>query len=371
MKKANRDEALRCKEIAMHALTARDYAKCIRLLEKSLKLYFFDEVNVLLSRIRSEAISGSRMPSSPRKHNIHTSPKNNSVDWKTRMAYTPEQLRNVQRIISSTTYYDILEISRNATDDEIKKAYRKLALRIHPDKCHAPGAEEAFKNVGKAFQCLSDASKRRKYDASGKDPQSSQQYPQGPSNFDPEFMSANDIFQAFFGNPQQTRQGNRGRQAGYHGQQNNHEEVNLFKFLPFLLIFGVSILSTVFQQPAQVGARFSFTPTTDFRFRVSTNQMEIPYYVRADHAKSHTPGSTARKKFDESVETLYIQSTANDCQYEERIARQKIQMATHRGLQDEVDLLTTQPRPSCDTLEALKSKYPEEFRRRRTSWNEL
>ncbi|CAK9083118.1 DnaJ homolog subfamily B member 1 [Durusdinium trenchii] len=66
-------------------------------------------------------------------------------------------------------YYHILGIEKGASDDEIKKAYRKLALRLHPDKCKEPGAEEAFKKVGEAFSVLSDADKRRKYDTYGAD----------------------------------------------------------------------------------------------------------------------------------------------------------------------------------------------------------
>ena len=57
-------------------------------------------------------------------------------------------------------YYAVLSVERTATDSEIKKAYRKLAVKIHPDKCQGTGAEEAFKIVSKAFACLSDSEKR-------------------------------------------------------------------------------------------------------------------------------------------------------------------------------------------------------------------
>eukprot|EP00438_Fugacium_kawagutii_P008437 Skav234483 [mRNA] locus=scaffold1647:365328:369397:- [translate_table: standard] len=66
-------------------------------------------------------------------------------------------------------YYRILGVEKGASDDEIKKAYRKLALRLHPDKCKDSGAEEAFKKVGEAFSVLSDTDKRRKYDQFGAD----------------------------------------------------------------------------------------------------------------------------------------------------------------------------------------------------------
>ena len=58
-------------------------------------------------------------------------------------------------------------MAKSATADEIKKAYRKLALQLHPDKNTAVGAEEAFKKVNKAWDVLSDKSKRMTYDNFG------------------------------------------------------------------------------------------------------------------------------------------------------------------------------------------------------------
>ena len=61
-------------------------------------------------------------------------------------------------------YYKILEVSKNATLDDIRKAYKRLAKKYHPDVCKEPGAEEKFKDIAEAYSILSDSDKRRRYD---------------------------------------------------------------------------------------------------------------------------------------------------------------------------------------------------------------
>jgi molecular chaperone DnaJ len=92
-------------------------------------------------------------------------------------------------------YYEVLGVSRDANESEIKKSFRRLARELHPDvNDHDPEAEEKFKEAAEAYEVLSDAEKRRTYDAYGREGLRS-------GGFDPGagFGSIDDIFQAFFG----------------------------------------------------------------------------------------------------------------------------------------------------------------------------
>ena len=64
-------------------------------------------------------------------------------------------------------YYKILGITKGASEDDVRKAYRKMALRYHPDKNKSAGAEEKFKEVAEAYEVLSDKKKRDIYDNYG------------------------------------------------------------------------------------------------------------------------------------------------------------------------------------------------------------
>jgi molecular chaperone DnaJ len=93
-------------------------------------------------------------------------------------------------------YYEVLGVSRDAGDADIKKAFRRLARELHPDvNSHDPGAEEKFKEAAEAYEVLSDSDRRATYDRYGHEGLRSGGY---APNFDG-FGSVADIFEAFFG----------------------------------------------------------------------------------------------------------------------------------------------------------------------------
>jgi curved DNA-binding protein CbpA len=66
--------------------------------------------------------------------------------------------------MTAKDYYAILRVKRDASADEIKKAYRNLAVKYHPDLCKEPGADEKFKEINEAYTILKDPTKKRSYD---------------------------------------------------------------------------------------------------------------------------------------------------------------------------------------------------------------
>ncbi len=119
-----------------------------------------------------------------------------------RASRRPEGLNLEIMSVTFKDYYNILGVNKNAPQDEIRAAYRKLARKYHPDVNKDSDAEERFKEVGEAYAVLSDPEKRKAYDQFGT-VQKPPQAPQGgwtyetSGNIDPEAFS--DFFQTLFG----------------------------------------------------------------------------------------------------------------------------------------------------------------------------
>src|SRR5436189_2981512 len=90
-------------------------------------------------------------------------------------------------------FYELLEVSRDATADDLKRAYRRLARQLHPDTNPDPAAEDRFKEITVAYEVLSDPEKRQRYDRYGVEGFGSDPFAGFAGG------GINDIFEAFFG----------------------------------------------------------------------------------------------------------------------------------------------------------------------------
>jgi molecular chaperone DnaJ len=103
--------------------------------------------------------------------------------------------------MSKEDYYSLLGVDRNASDDELKKAYRKMALKYHPDKNQGDkAAEEKFKEISEAYDVLHDADKRAAYDRHGHAAFAGGGYGAQSQAYGGNFRDAADIFNEVFGN---------------------------------------------------------------------------------------------------------------------------------------------------------------------------
>ena len=112
-------------------------------------------------------------------------------------------------------YYDLLNVSRDANPETLKRAYRRLARQYHPDVNKEPGAEERFKEIGRAYEVLSDPEKRSRYDQFGEAGVG------GAAGGMPDMGDMGgfaDLFESFFGGGAATGRGSRRRQGPTQGQ---------------------------------------------------------------------------------------------------------------------------------------------------------
>lgn len=253
---------------------------------------------------------------------------------------TPEEQALVRRILGTQDHYKVLGVSKSATEAEIKKAYHKLALKLHPDKSKAHGADEAFKKFSKAFTVLSEADTRASYDRYGMDDEQMQNARAAGARrayssrdeIDPE-----EIFRQFFGtnfgggmDPRarvfRTQFGGAGHGARRRQQNMSREEREaaanaqargmLFQVLPILLV----MLFTLFASDGTGGYPYSLQRTKSFPARLNTANREIPFYVpsvdRFD--QQYPPGSSLRTRTERDVEMDYREVLTQHCSYERR-----------------------------------------------------
>ncbi|KEG08372.1 chaperone protein DnaJ [Trypanosoma grayi] len=235
----------------------------------------------------------------------------------------------VQHVLRNrANYYRVLFLERGATTEQIKVAYKKMALKCHPDKNKHPNASEAFKLVGTANATLADEAKRRIYDrqgAEGVQRHESRNGSRGAGAAHHAYRQPNDFFEEFFG-----------RAAGMHGHGARvyEAEVNanlllvvpllIFLFLAILLQSSLTDISEYQRpQPRHGGgnvASFSLTPDPAQGLvveRMATyNGLRVKYYVNRKWADKAARGFFDVRRTEREVLQQQQESLARRCEAE-------------------------------------------------------
>lgn len=344
----NKDDAAKCMSIGKGALEAGDRARAIKFLNKAKRLDPALPIDDLLAPLLnpqddSPAFSSSSPPPPPpqpeaagaeeaaeadglRERKQKGKKREEEESSGAAREYTAEQLEVVRQVKKhSRDYYQILGLEKECTVEDVRKAYRKLSLKVHPDKNKAPGAEDAFKAVSKAFQCLSDAESRKHYDLVGSDEPVTHHRRASTArayngfyedDFDPDEIFRN----FFFGNmaPATTRQfGQFGtfhfRTGGMHahGQQNSGGSTvrMLIQLLPVLLLLLLNFLPS--SEPV-----YSLSRSYPYEHKFQTPR-GVSYYVKlANFEEQYPRQSTERATLERHVERDYYSIITQNCRVE-------------------------------------------------------
>ncbi|XP_057430073.1 chaperone protein dnaJ 49 [Lotus japonicus] len=332
----NKDEALRCVRIAEEAIASGNKDRALKFIKIAQRLNSDLPVDALLSacnRLDSQSSGGATAAAGGGGGGGKTPRAPARTEER---SYTEENVQLIREIKGKSDYYAILGLERSCSGDEIRKAYRKLSLKVHPDKNKAPGSEDAFKKVSKAFKCLSDDGSRRQYDHTGlvDEFEASQQSSfrrrrrrttAAHDIFEDEF-DPDEVFRAFFG--QSTVFGRRTHLYRTNGTGGNHQRhefqgggggggggaglniMLLVQLLPFLIIFLLAYLP--FSEPD-----FSLHKNYSYQIPKTTEQHGVQFFVKSQAFDANYPlGSSARAAIEDNVIKDYKNMLRRYCQVE-------------------------------------------------------
>ncbi|KAL6221720.1 hypothetical protein ACLB2K_005115 [Fragaria x ananassa] len=334
----NKDDALKCFRIGKVALNGGDRTRALKFLAKARRLDPSLPIDDLLSSVEkdsdppppngaktADAPAGSGLGMHPLRQRTASGSGSGSSS-SSASGYTAEQVTIVKELKKKKDYYEILGVERSCSVEDVRKAYRKLSLKVHPDKNKAPGAEEAFKSVSKAFQCLSNAESRKKYDVSGSDEpvyerRRAPRHGGGGNGF---FyaggdVDADEIFRNFFFGggmaPATTQfrgfsfgQGMGGARPAEYGSGGFNART-LIQLLPVLLILLLNFMPS--SEPV-----YSLSRNYPYEYRFTTER-GVNFYVKSTKFEQDYPsGSADRARLDQQVERDYFSVLSQNCRLE-------------------------------------------------------
>jgi len=404
----NKGEAERCRDMGAEALRRGQNSRAAKLLKKSLQLYPLPGVKALLGQAErrleaeqqgsggagtgagdensSRAANGSGQgfatggnagearrpagaapPLSSRTFARSASTASSTASGAAGTGacgreYTEEQERIVKQVLHAKeggrgAHYRVLGVEQDANESTLKKSYRKMALKLHPDKNSAPNADEAFKAVGLAYATLSDSQKRAVYDRYG-DEDPDNRGSTGPGgmrhgnmHFNGQEVSPEDLFNMFFGGmpggggargfggpgvrmyssgfgPGSAAGGMPRRRGGQRQEEPEQPGFMQFaQFLPIIMLFLLSFLNFPGDGSSSTGSNpyFSLAHSPPFVNPLKTELTqvkEIPYFVTDKFMRTYYRDRFQRAQVERMVEKSYEKYLTAECKNQEIYKRQ-------------------------------------------------
>ncbi|XP_061692732.1 dnaJ homolog subfamily B member 12a [Syngnathoides biaculeatus] len=363
---SNKDEAERCIKIALNALSNDQPDKARKFLEKAQRLFPTDQAQTLLETLAQNGkppdqnggpVNGER-PSMRHRHHRESAETSGQGPTDSSKPYTAEQMEAVRKIKGCKDYYQILGVEKTASDEDLKKAYRKLALKFHPDKNHAPGATDAFKAIGNAYAVLSNVEKRRQYDQYGEErshPGRQRQHRDFEADISPE-----DLFNMFFGGGFPTSNVHVYRNGRMHFAHHNRQErrehqrdggLALFvQLMPILILILVSALSQL--MVTQPPYSLSYRPSAGYIHKRHTSHLKVPFFV-GERFNAEFTGADL-KNVERTVEEDYISNLRNNCWKEKQQKEGLMYRARYFGDSELYQRAQRMGTPSCNRLSEIQ-----------------
>ncbi|EFJ32100.1 hypothetical protein SELMODRAFT_439983 [Selaginella moellendorffii] len=329
---SNRGEAERCVQIARAAIESGDKSRARKYVSIARRLRPEDlDVRELASKLglgEEDDIrksSGGSKSSSQRNGEHESEVKDTASSTTASSDPSPEQIEIVVRINRTVDYYEILGLGKECSEEDVRRAYRKLSLKVHPDKNKAAGAEEAFKSVSRAFQCLSNAELKERYDRYGPEEARNlaqhQHQQQGMrrrrNDFFDDHFDPDEIFQAFFFGGQGRnfqRQHFVRTPAGMARAPEGGQSINLTGIVHLVLIFLVIALTSF---PMSQPSYYSLERQSPYLHELSTHNRGVPYFVKSpSFHQEHPLGSRVREQVEAQVERDYRDVLTHNCRVE-------------------------------------------------------
>ncbi|XP_028325365.1 dnaJ homolog subfamily B member 12a [Gouania willdenowi] len=363
---SNKDEAEHCIKIARNALSSGQSDKARKFLEKAQRLFPTKQAQTLLESLTLNGkppgengchVNGEEPTMRHRggRQEAETPPHGAAETSKT---YTAEQQEAVRKIKSCKDYYQILGVEKTASEDDLKKAYRKLALKFHPDKNTAPGATEAFKAIGNAYAVLSNVDKRRQYDQYGEErtqPNRHRQHHDFEADISPE-----DLFNMFFGGGFPSSNVHVYRNGRMHFAHQNRQERRepqreggraLFvQLMPLLVIIIVSALSQI--MVTQPPYSLSYRPSAGHIHKRHTSHLQVPFFVGDRFSEEYSDNHL--KALERSIENDYISNLRNNCWKERQQKEGLLYRARYFGDSELYQRAQRLGTPSCSRLSEIQ-----------------